>query len=130
MSGSPEPRGAVLVVAAGGVLGVLTRHAIAQAWPAGGGVPWPTLLINIIGSLALGALLVVLGERTHRWWVRPFLGPGILGGFTTFSAVAGETLVLLDEGQTSLALAYWAGSAVLAVAAAIVGVRTARWVVR
>ncbi|WP_376971690.1 fluoride efflux transporter FluC [Arthrobacter sp.] len=76
-------------VAAGGFVGTLLRYGLGVAWPDNGGFPWTTLGINVAGSLALGVL-------TGFWalsgaapaWVRAALGPGLLGAFTTYSAVA------------------------------------------
>lgn len=83
-----DPRVAA-AVAAGGFVGTLLRYGFGLAWPDGGGFPWTTLGINVGGSLALGVL-------TGFWalsgaapaWVRAALGPGLLGAFTTYSAVA------------------------------------------
>jgi CrcB protein len=91
---SPPPVSAVVVgaVALGGGVGSLARYALSQAWPTGvRGLPWTTLGINVVGSLLLGMLVVALTEiwRPHRL-VRPLLGTGVLGGFTTFSTFAVE----------------------------------------
>lgn len=72
---------ALAVVSAGGALGASGRYLLAQQFP---GI-WTILLINVVGSLLLGALAAVLGP--DRLW-RLFLGVGVLGGFTTFSAFA------------------------------------------
>lgn len=130
MSGSSHrhSRGGAPVVgavAAGGVLGAEARFGLGIALPHGaGGWPWSTLLINVSGCLLIGVLMVTIMELTspHRL-IRPFLGVGVLGGYTTFSTYSVEFLQLLDTGRAGAALAYlvltplatlaavWAGAA-------------------
>ena len=78
------------VMAVGGALGSAARYELGLLWfqPAGR-LPWTTLLINLLGALLLGMLLVAVTElwRPHRL-IRPLLGTGVLGGFTTFSTFA------------------------------------------
>ncbi|MFD1147228.1 fluoride efflux transporter FluC [Saccharothrix hoggarensis] len=69
-------------IALGGGLGGLARHGLSTA-VAG---PWGVLLVNVLGCALIGVLMV-LAPRLHRL-ARPFLGVGVLGGFTTFSAYA------------------------------------------
>jgi len=78
------------VIAGGGAVGSLTRYELGLLWsqPADR-MPWTTLLINLLGAFLLGMLVVAVTElwRPHRL-VRPLLGTGLLGGFTTFSTFA------------------------------------------
>jgi CrcB protein len=108
------------VIAVGGVVGSEARYAL-HVWSPGGdgGWPWGTWWANVAGSLLLGALMVVLTELTspHRL-LRPFLGVGVLGGFTTLSAYSEETRVLLATGHTGLAASYLLGT----LAACLLGV--------
>ncbi|MGB3413436.1 MAG: fluoride efflux transporter CrcB [Microbacteriaceae bacterium] len=89
------------------------------------GFPWATLGINVLGSFLMGLLLggmLNAGEQSSAaepW--RLFLGVGILGGFTTFSAFSAETLELANRGEYWLAAMYVLASLVLAVAAAFLG---------
>jgi fluoride exporter len=123
-----EPFGRVVVaVAAGGALGALARYGMVLAWPAGA-LPWSTLVINVVGCLLIGALMVLV-SRAH-YLVRPFVGVGILGGFTTFSAYAEQVRALLAAGDTALALGYLAGTLLAAVLAVQVGVSLTRWAIR
>lgn len=118
----------VAVIAAGGALGGLGRWALNEVLPpAEGRLPWSTLLENVTGGLLLGVLMVFLLEvwRPGRY-ARPFLGVGLLGGFTTFSTYTSETRVLLLEGRVPLALTYLFGTAVLCLAATWAGVTLAR----
>ena len=122
-----------LTIAIGGALGAVARYAIAAGWPhAPAGFPWATFVINVSGCLLIGALMVVLTEvvgRPHRL-VRPFLGVGVLGGFTTFSTYTVETQHLLAVGRPVLALAYLFGTVGAALVAAQVGIIAARYLTR
>jgi CrcB protein len=109
----------VTVVAAGGVLGSLGRLAVELAIPWSGVLPWATLIVNIVGALAIGVLATTIVEV--RPWVRPFAITGVLGGFTTFSAFALQTGVLLDAGSTAAAAAYVAITLVGGLVAVAVG---------
>ena len=94
----------LLVVAAGGALGALLRLGVDTAAP-GSVFPWPTLGINVVGALLLGLLpALALVRRSPRWSLA--LGPGVLGGFTTVSAWAGQVRGLADAGHTGLAGLY------------------------
>ncbi|MEV8534900.1 CrcB family protein [Streptomyces sp. NPDC051211] len=109
-----EPQGRVLAaVSAGGALGSAARYGLLLAWPAGpGAFPWATFWTNVAGCALIGVLMVLIGEggRTAHPLVRPFLGVGVLGGFTTFSTYAVDFSRLLDEGEAGRALAYAAGT--------------------
>jgi fluoride exporter len=116
------------VIALGGVAGTEARFALERWLPAGHG-DWPltTFAINLGGSFLLGALMVVLTELTAAHpLLRPFLGVGVLGGFTTFSTAMVEVPQLLGAGRPALALAYLMGSAIGALLAAALGVALAR----
>lgn len=85
----------VLVVAAAGAVGALARSGLGVLLPtADGGVPIATLLANLTGSLLLG-LLVARAPADPR--LRPVLGTGLLGGWTSWSALALETDRLLAD---------------------------------
>jgi CrcB protein len=107
------------VIAVGGAAGACARHGASLAWPnPAGGFPWTTFAVNTTGCAAIGLLMVMITEvkRAHPL-VRPFLGTGVLGGFTTFSAYAIDAERLLEAGRAGLALAYL-GLTVLAALAA------------
>ncbi len=116
----------VAVVALGGALGGAAREAV-NLGLAGHGFPWATLTVNVAGSLLIGLLMVYVLEVNpgHRY-LRPFLGVGVLGGFTTFSAYAVETRGLLDGGQVPQALLYMFGSLLLALLATWAGLGLGR----
>lgn len=118
----------VAVIAAGGAIGGGLRYGISQAWPHdGSGFPWATFVENVSGSLLLGALMVFLLDvwGPHRY-LRPFLGVGLLGGFTTFSTFTNEADTLLRGGQGVVALAYVFGSVAAGLLAALCGIAGAR----
>lgn len=118
----------VAAVAAGGALGAAGRYGLALLWPpAPAGLPWATLITNLLGSALLGALMQTITLRTapHRL-LRPFLGTGVLGGFTTFSTYAVETTGLLAAGRYGLAIGYVLGTVAGALGAAWLGARAVR----
>jgi len=98
----------VPVIAVGGVIGSLARYGLTLALPTPtGGMPWATLLANLTGALLLGLLTVLLVDTLPRNpYLRPLLGVGVLGGYTTFSAYTSETRALLDGGHAGTAFLY------------------------
>ena len=120
------------VIAAGGAVGAAARYAAGELWPhAADGVPWATLAVNVVGCFLLGLLMFYVTDVwPPRRYVRPFLGVGVLGGFTTFSTHALETRALLAHGRAGIALAYLVGMLVLAVAAVVAGALVGRAVAR
>jgi len=112
------------VIAVGGALGSVARYGLNVALPYSGGFPLSTFVENVAGCLLLGALLVVLTElrRPHRL-VRPFLGTGVLGGFTTFSTYAVDSVTRDNAG---LALAYVVLTLLAALGATWAGITAAR----
>ncbi|MFH0243564.1 CrcB family protein [Streptomyces sp. HK10] len=98
-------------VAAGGALGACARYGLTLAWPAAsGGFPWAVLAVNAAGCALIGVLMALLeehgGTRARHPLTRPFLGAGVLGGFTTFSVYALDAVRLLEEGAAGTALLY------------------------
>jgi CrcB protein len=82
--------------------------------------------VNVVGSLLLGALMVVLVDvRPPNRYARPFLGVGVLGGFTTFSAYTVEIRSLAVDGHAATAALYLAGSIAAGLLATVVGVAVA-----
>lgn len=108
----------VVAVALGGALGALLRWYAGELLP-DGGFPWTTFAINVSGAFVLAALPALAYVRDHP--VLPvFLGPGVLGGFTTLSAASEGGRALLADSP-SLGFAYLAGTLV----ACLVAVRVA-----
>lgn len=117
-------------IAAGGALGSLARWGLTTALPHGGqSWPWATFLANVSGCLLLGALMAfVLGPWSRTRYLRPFLGVGVLGGYTTFSTYELETYVLGGHAP-GVALLYLLASVVSGIGAAWVGLTVGRIVV-
>ena len=118
----------LFLVMIGGAIGAGLRYGIALAGPRpDGGFPWATLIVNLAGSLCAGLLLGLLlsrGQGGDPW--RLFLGVGLLGGFTTFSAFSAETAELLQQGQLFLAGLYMLASLLGALGLVFVGLWLAR----
>lgn len=119
----------VVLVALGGALGSLGRWAVAVAFVAPTTSPsWPTLLVNVSGAAALGALLVWLAARrpgSRR--AQPLLGTGVLGGWTTFSAAVLDVQAHLAAGRPlsfAIAVVVGLGTPVLAAWAAVLVTRS------
>lgn len=100
-------------VALGGAIGALLRYQTGRwmtHWLGPNTVtafPWATLTVNVVGSLAMGLLAGYLarhGQGGDQW--RLFLGVGVLGGFTTFSAFSLELMLLIERGQAAQGLIY------------------------
>jgi len=116
------------VIAVGGAIGALARYGVGLALPHDTATfPLGTFLINVVGCLLIGALIVVITEwrRAHPL-VRPFVVTGFLGGFTTFSTYAVDSEQLLAAGHVGTALVNAAGTLAAALAATWLGIRLAR----
>lgn len=112
----------LLLVFAGGSIGTAARLGVGLWIPDAGGFPVSTLVVNVIGALLIGILAARLPQTTG---LRVFLGTGVLGGFTTYSAFMTGTDALWADAPL-LAFAYAAGSLVLGLAAAALGLRLGR----
>lgn len=118
----------VLLVALGGGLGAAARFGVSlampprpDAWPVG------TFLVNVTGSLAIGLLagwLSARGDAAEQW--RLFLGVGVLGGFTTFSAYSLETMRMIARNDWLGASTYSIGSVIAGLAAVAIGMGLAK----
>lgn len=103
------------LVAIGGALGSVLRFLTISVV----GGPMATLLVNVAGSLVMGALVVTLRQS-------PLLMTGVLGGFTTFSAFSLDAVHLYQNGQAPQALLYVAASVLLSLLAVALGAALAR----
>lgn len=115
--------GAWIAVAAGGALGAALRAGVDLLVPSDG-FPLSTLLVNTAGSFALGLATALLWSRVPAW-LRAGLGAGLLGGFTTFSAVMTQALQATAYGWLP-PLAVLAANATLSVGAAWAGLAAGR----
>lgn len=119
----------LLAISLGAILGANLRYLLGT-WIAArtpGAFPWGTIAINVAGSFALGLVLALAVERElGPWWVRPAVGIGFLGSFTTFSAFSAETVTLLERGDATGALLNVALSVGVCVAGAALGLALGR----
>jgi CrcB protein len=116
--------GLLAVIAVGGAVGSVGRYAAGLAFPhADGGFPWSTFLVNLLGSLAMGVLVVwILSMARPHPWLRPFFGVGVLGGWTTFSGYALDIHAMVRAGSVGKALLYLVASLLLGLVAVGIGV--------
>ena len=125
---TPAPLAASGLVALGGGAGAVLRYHSGRALTALLGpatvaaFPWATLVVNVVGSLAMGLLagwLARHGSASETW--RLLVGVGLLGGFTTFSAFSLELMLLIERGQGATAFAYAMISVLAGVTALYIG---------
>lgn len=112
----------LLLVMLGGMLGTAARLGVGMLVPHVGGFPLATLIVNVVGALLIGVLAARLPSSSE---VRVFLGTGILGGFTTYSAFAVGSVELWADVPL-LAAIYAALTLGLGIAAAVLGLRLGR----
>jgi len=127
----PGPRPGVLVaVLIGGVAGGAARYAVTAAWPTPDrGFPWSTLVVNGSGAFLLPLLLVLsidLGRGDR--FLRPMLGTGFCGAYTTFSSIVVGTDQLMAHRHPGTAVAYLLASLAAGLAAAGLGFIAGRWI--
>jgi len=112
----------LLHVALGGALGASARYlvGVGAVRLLGHGFPWATLVVNVLGSLAMGALVVLFAQKDATR-LAPLLMTGLLGGFTTFSAFSLDAVTLYERGQVGAAAGYVAVSVVFSIGALFAG---------
>lgn len=111
-----------ILVAVGGALGAVARHAVGSGLPRPeGGLPVATLLVNVLGATALGFLLAWWAEAPAGVGPRLLLGVGFLGSFTTFSTFSAELVTLYGEAGLGKAATYAGVSLALGVAGVVLG---------
>ena len=118
----------LFLVMAGGALGAGARHLASRAALAiaGPGLPVGTLAINVTGGLLMGVLAGLLARTAAGEPWRLFLGVGVLGGFTTFSAFSLDAVLLAERGQWVAAVGYVLASVLGSIAALVAGLALAR----
>ncbi len=129
-----SPVFASLNVALGGAIGAVLRYQLGRGmtWWLGPQMvslfPWATLAANAVGSLAMGLLAGWLAFRVSGdgEQMRLLLGVGLLGGFTTFSALSLEMVLLIERGQFLFAALYAILSFALGISALMVGLTLMR----
>lgn len=119
--------GHLILVMLGGALGAGARYAVGVVLgmrPAS--FPWATLGVNVVGAFALGVLMgAIAGNEAAEPW-RLLVGVGLLGGFTTFSTLAYETLALAGEGAIALGVVNMVGTGAIGLVAAGLGMLAGR----
>lgn len=120
------------VISAGGVVGALARYGLGEAFPhRPGAFAWATFGVNVSGCFLIGVLMVLITDVwPTRRLLRPFLGTGVLGGYTTFSTYIVDVQDQLAAGSAGTALAYLAGTLLAALASVYGGIVLTRWTVR
>ena len=116
----------IALVFAGGTVGTAARELLAITVPPVAGVAVVIVGINVAGAFLLGLLLETLARRGpdegRRRSLRLLLGTGVLGGFTTYSALATDTSLLLADDRLSTALIYALGTVIVGALAAWAGI--------
>lgn len=125
-------RGLVLAaMATGGLLGGLARYGMQQLWPQPlGSMDWTIAAVNVLGCALLGVLMALVETRrvAHRL-VRPFLGVGVCGGFTTFSASLLDTERLLEADRLAAASGQFVSTLLGSIGALGVTLAVTTWLV-
>jgi fluoride exporter len=125
----PRPTGRRLAaVAAGGAVGTALRAAFLEVFPpTEGAFPVTVLTENVAGAFVLGVVVaLLLWRRPDAVHLHAFLTTGVLGSFTTFSAVALDLVVLLEGGRFAVAVGYLSASLVVGLVAAVGGLAVGR----
>jgi CrcB protein len=127
----PSPWPVLIAISVGGVLGALARYGLTEAFPhRPGGFAWATFVINVSGCLLIGVLMVLVEQVwTGRRLLRPFLGVGVLGGFTTFSTYVVDIQQVIAAGAAGTALLYLAATVAGALVAVWAGATVTGWAV-
>lgn len=116
---------AFLMVGAGGAIGAMARYGASVAVGRAGfaNFPFATMLVNIVGSFAMGLLIGYMAQTTpdNQSGLRLFLAIGVLGGFTTFSSFSLDAIVLMERGQWGSAAFYVVASVLISIAALFIG---------
>ena len=117
----------VVYVAAGSALGGVCRYLVSALLNSPAGIPWGTLGVNVLGSLAIGLLSGWLAHGTgNAAAIRAFAVVGFCGGFTTFSTFSNEAFRMLESAQWAQAAAYVGGSVLAGLAAVALGYLVSR----
>ncbi|EWT01902.1 camphor resistance protein CrcB [Intrasporangium oryzae NRRL B-24470] len=120
------------VIAVGGALGSAARFGLATIVPHGRTeIAWSTVIANLTGAFLLGLLMVFVNEVwPPQRYVRPFLGVGVLGGYTTFSTYMLDAHALVDAGRALSLVTYLLSTLVGGLVAVWLGAASGRLVVR
>lgn len=119
-----------LLVFTGGCLGTGLRLLVNIMIPESGLIPLGILVINVTGSFTLGMLLETLArhgtDTGQRRQIRLFAGTGLIGGYTTYSTLATDTMLMLHSGHVGAAIFYVAVSMLAGLGASMLGIYIGR----
>ncbi len=121
----------LVAIALGGAIGAVARYGLSGLVhrTANGNFPAGTLVVNVVGCLAIGAFLYFVEDRAMLGpTARLFVAVGILGGFTTFSSFGYETIELLRDGRWGAASGSVLGNVILGLAAVWLGRAAMKWI--
>ncbi len=111
----------LIPVMAGGAIGAAARYLAVAALGWRGGWPLGTFAVNLVGGFLMGLLAACVLKGAASETTRLFVGVGILGGFTTFSAFSLEGFQMIERGQWGMAALYAGASVIGSIAALAVG---------
>ncbi|MEL7465284.1 MAG: CrcB family protein [Pseudomonadota bacterium] len=118
----------IALIGLGGAIGAMLRYGfvVGGARLMGPGFPWGVFAANVVGSFLMGVAAAILLEKVDAPRVAAFLMPGVLGGFTTFSAFSLDAVRMIEDGRAGAAALYIGGSVALAIAALALGLLIGR----
>jgi CrcB protein len=119
----------ILLVALGGALGSVARYltGVLATRLFGPAFPWGTLIVNIVGSFAIGLLVELISRRFNASMeMRLFLVTGVMGGLTTLSSFSLDFATLFERGDLGLAFAYVAATLMISLGAVFAGLALGR----
>ena len=129
MTGDRPPHlrwSAIALVVVGGMAGSAARAGLALVIPPVAQVPLAIAIVNIVGAFVLGCLYSALAQRGHddasSVQLRLLIGTGFCGGFTTYSALAGDTVVLAVNGAVGASILYALGTVLVGALATWAGI--------
>lgn len=111
----------LIPVMAGGAIGAAARYLAASSLGLRGGWPLGTFVVNLVGGFLMGLLAALVLKGSASETTRLFVGVGILGGFTTFSAFSLEGFQMIERGQWGMAALYAGASVIGSIVALAIG---------
>ena len=132
MSGAGRPHHLRFVplalVALGGAVGAASRESVSLLVPDAAGVPVAIAIVNLVGAFALGYLyeaVTRIPSDSTAVRLKLLLGTGFCGGFTTYSALATDSALLLSDGRLGIACLYALGTVLVGACATFAGIAVA-----
>lgn len=118
------------IIACGGAIGAVSRYWISSSVERfnEGSFPLGTFAVNVLGSFLIGVAFILLVDKagvSESW--RPLIMVGFLGAMTTFSTFSLDALLLFQQGNYNTALVYIAGSVLMCLLAAFLGMQSAKF---